>query len=82
MWLYIINRIDKLFEGAKRNLAAKKISKKNKEIIQDFLDYLAADDVKKARQIKYIYILVAIAKRLKKDFPSANKKEEEIVTTS
>jgi len=60
-------------ERALENMSSKKISSKNKKLIEDFLSYLAANSVGKLRQEKYIYGLQHVAEWLEMDFDKATK---------
>jgi len=65
---------DKILLTALNHLDRVKINPKNKEIIHNFVKHLAAEDLTKVRQSKYIYTTVQISRRIKnKDFTKLNK---------
>jgi len=65
---------DKILITALNHLDKVKINPKNKEIIANFVKHLAAEDLTKDRQSKYIYTTIQISRRIKnKDFTKLNK---------
>ena len=55
---------DKILRKAQNYLSRSEINEKNKEMITSFVNYLAADDLTKDRQSKYIYTCVRLSQRM------------------
>lgn len=62
-----------MLERTLKNLESKDITKKNKQLIKNFVSFLAANGVGKLRQEKYVYGLQHIAEWLDIDFDKATK---------
>jgi len=65
----------KQLEQATKFLDKTKITKKNKQIITKFQDYLLMMGISKSRILKYVYNLKKLAEWLNKDFDKANKED-------
>lgn len=66
---------ERMLERTIENIDNKNITTKNKELIKEFISFLAANGVGKLRQEKYIFGLEHIAEWLNIDFDKANKQE-------
>ena len=69
---------DRILSKAQSYLFRSEINEKNKEIITSFVNYLAADDLTKDRQSKYIYTCVRLSMRMNnRVFSTITKKDIE-----
>lgn len=67
----------KRLERAKYHFLQSNKNNENRTKIIDFIDYLIANDLSPARQLKYFYTLKTIYKNFDKDFNQATKKDIE-----
>jgi integrase/recombinase XerD len=69
---------DKILRNAQNYLSRSEINEKNKEIITSFVNYLAADDLTKDRQSKYIYTCARLSQKINnRVFSTFTKKDIE-----
>ncbi len=74
-----IYNYERNLEKALKNLDSKRLSKKNKNQIKEFIYFLSVNKVGKCRQLKYVFALQNIAEWLKIDFEKATKKDIEYI---
>ena len=69
---------DKILKTASNHLERVKINANNKKMIQDFVNYLSAEDLTKDRQSKYIYTTIQISRKINnKEFSKLTKDDIE-----